>query len=155
MMRRGFGFRNRVGDGHSQAGLFEHAHIHYVISDITNLLPVQTGFSQKCVDGLHFATFALHQEIDFQIAGPLSGRRGRPARDPSDADAFALQELEAKAVPDAKSLQLQPAAHPDGSVGQNTVDVAEEQPDALEAGAERSAGRHGEPSIPNTKNIEH
>ena len=147
-MGGGFGFGHAVADGHGEVGAGERTEVDDIISDKAGVVPVQFFPGQEFFDGGGFAAVValLDEEIDFEFVGADLGGEGGAGGDPADLEAGAAGPDDAEAVADVEALEFAFAAHEDGAVGEDAVDVAEEEADAFEAGGEGAGdfgGGHG------------
>src|SRR6266481_3471958 len=76
------------------------------------------------------------QKIDPQFLGPLLCNLRWPVGDPADFNPVPLQQEETESVLNVEGLMFLAVAKQDSAVGQNAIDVAEEEFDFPQLGAQ-------------------
>src|ERR1035438_5914190 len=125
-------FRPRVGDRPGPPRPFQDAQVNDIISHIADFFPPEAGLRQEAFHDGDFTALLLPKEIYFKLPRTPRGGGRWPTGDPARFETRAAQPHQAQTVPDVESLNFLLTTDQHGPVGEDTVHIAQEQPDALE-----------------------
>ena len=122
---RGVGGRGR------QAGAREHRQVQQVVAHVGHLGVGQLPPAQDLGVGLQLVPLRLHDQADGELRGALGRGGGLAGRQEAALDPRLAGVHDARAVADVERLRLGAVAvQHDAAVGQDAVDVEQQQPDA-------------------------
>ena len=121
-----------VGHRHAESDGPNDGQVGQVIPQVANLFRLKLKFRKDRADGREFVLGPLTNDFDPQFGGPQSNDVRVAAGDKTASIAGFLPELDSHSVANVKPFDLDPLIIKDhAAIGENAVDVAEDQLDGL------------------------
>jgi len=125
-----------VRGGRGKADRAKHLEVRFVVSDISDLAVRQAKLLLDRRVGFELILDRLPDSVEAELLGPAQDDGRRSPGEQADPTALLPQGDDSVPVPDVKRLRL-PAVVTvgDAAVGQDTVNIEEEERDRLQGGA--------------------
>ena len=138
----GFDLGAGVGGGDGEAAEAHDGEVDDVVADVGEMGEVEAGTGEDVVDGVHLVGLTLVDELELEVAGADGDGAGLALGDEADLEAGEAGERDAEAVVSGEAFYLDAFGvgcggfgdDDDLSVGEDAVDVEEDDFDLLGAG---------------------